>query len=312
MTTLVDLLNRTDLGGSDLQGPGPFTFFAPTNDALASIDFESMSSVSVENLLKYHIVRAQIPYMLEFKYHSGHRLLSTEYNSHYLGFEANWHYASYRLNSETGNAALVNRSNAERDYGCGQGCGIEASCSNGMIYVVDAVLIPQDGNPTMDIVETIEKAGLTTMVSYLEQANLKSLLHGPGPFTLFAATNLALEHQNHQKRSDLLQELMPYNIVARSLPTSQLTTETVSTLYKDHYHSQNHTLRLLVDTDTDFPGDAVFSFLVNSERDSSHWVSDVITPGIMCSNGVVYIKETLQVPELGRPGGLYDTSIQTI
>jgi len=306
LTTLVNLLNRTDLGRSDLQGPGPFTFFAPTSEALASIDFESMSSVSLDNLLKYHVVRTQIPsglYGLR-----GRRFLSTEYSSHYLGLEGRWP-ESYRLHSETGNAALVNQYYVHQSHGCDGPQGCEIECSNGVIYFVDAVLIPQVGIPTMDIVETIEKAGLTTLVNYLEQVNLTSLLQGPGPFTLFASTNRALLNENCGECSFHLQEIMPYNIVERSLPTSELTNETVSTLYKDHYHSVNHTLRLLVDIDTEVPGDAVFWFRVESENfgDSE---SHMVTPGIMCTNGVVYIQETLQQPHI--PGGLYDTATQTI
>lgn len=283
LTTLVDLLNRTDLGRSDLQGPGPFTFFAPTNEALASIDLESMSSVSLENLLKYHVVRTQIPPGLSDR----RQFLSTEFDSHYLSIE--YDGLRHRLHSETGNAALVNRSVAELEYGCGgQGCGLEATCSNGVIFVVDAVLIPQDGSPTMDIVETIEKAGLTSMVNCLEQANLTSLLQGPGPFTLFASTNGALS--NCFDCSDHLQEMMPYNIVERSLPTSELTNESVSTLYKDQYHSLNHTLRLLVDVDTEVPGDAAFLFRVEADQTADS-ASRMVTPGIMCTNGVVYIQE---------------------
>lgn len=283
LTTLVDLLNRTDLGRSDLQGPGPFTFFAPTNEALASIDLESMSSVSLENLLKYHVVRAQIP----LERFDRREFLSTEFDSHYLSIDYREPFEYYRLHSETGNAALVNRSDAEEIYGCGgQGCYVEATCSNGVIFVVDAVLIPQDGSPTMDIVETIEKAGLTSMVNCLEQANLTSLLQGPGPFTLFASTNRALRGELYH-----CQDIMLYNIVDRSLPTSELTDETVSTL------SEHHPLRLHPLVDTDFPGNVAFGVLVSADgrADTS---SRLVTPGIACTNGVVYIQEWVQVPAI--------------
>ena len=65
-STLVTALKAADLV-SALQGDGPFTVFAPTNDAFAKIDTETLNSLLEEknqkalaNILTYHVVSGKI------------------------------------------------------------------------------------------------------------------------------------------------------------------------------------------------------------------------------------------------------------
>jgi len=65
-STLVAALTAADLVGA-LQGDGPFTVFAPTNDAFAKIDSETLNSLLEEknqktlaNILTYHVVSGKI------------------------------------------------------------------------------------------------------------------------------------------------------------------------------------------------------------------------------------------------------------
>jgi uncharacterized surface protein with fasciclin (FAS1) repeats len=61
-------------------------------------------------------------------------------------------------------------------------------CSNGIIHVVDAVLMPA----TQDIVETAVAAkGFDTLAAALRAAGLVDALKGKGPFTVFAPTDEA-------------------------------------------------------------------------------------------------------------------------
>ena len=65
-TTLVTALKAADLVGA-LQGEGPFTVFAPTNDAFAKIDAKTLSSLleagnkeALTNILTYHVVSGKL------------------------------------------------------------------------------------------------------------------------------------------------------------------------------------------------------------------------------------------------------------
>ncbi|MGK0307420.1 MAG: putative surface protein with fasciclin (FAS1) repeats [Urechidicola sp.] len=65
-STLVAALTAADLVGA-LQGDGPFTVFAPTNDAFAKIDSKTLNSLLEEknkkalaNILTYHVVSGKI------------------------------------------------------------------------------------------------------------------------------------------------------------------------------------------------------------------------------------------------------------
>ena len=65
-STLVTALKSADLVGA-LQGDGPFTVFAPTNDAFAKIDAETLSSLLevknqkvLANILTYHVISGKL------------------------------------------------------------------------------------------------------------------------------------------------------------------------------------------------------------------------------------------------------------
>ncbi len=65
-TTLVAALKAADLVGA-LQGDGPFTVFAPTNDAFAKIDQNALANLlkpenkkTLTNILTYHVVPANL------------------------------------------------------------------------------------------------------------------------------------------------------------------------------------------------------------------------------------------------------------
>ena len=60
-STLVEALQRTNLV-STLEGSGPFTVFAPTNDAFAQlgVDLATISDAELTNILLYHVLGANI------------------------------------------------------------------------------------------------------------------------------------------------------------------------------------------------------------------------------------------------------------
>jgi uncharacterized surface protein with fasciclin (FAS1) repeats len=65
-TTLVAALKAADLVGA-LQGEGPFTVFAPTNDAFAKIDKDALANLlkpenkkALTNILTYHVIPGKL------------------------------------------------------------------------------------------------------------------------------------------------------------------------------------------------------------------------------------------------------------
>lgn len=65
-STLVTALKAADLVGA-LQGEGPFTVFAPTNDAFGKIDSKTLNSLlepenkkALANILTYHVVSGKL------------------------------------------------------------------------------------------------------------------------------------------------------------------------------------------------------------------------------------------------------------
>ena len=55
LSTLVSAIQRLDLGGT-LSGPGPFTVFAPINDAFDGVDLSSLSDQQLRDIVTYHVV----------------------------------------------------------------------------------------------------------------------------------------------------------------------------------------------------------------------------------------------------------------
>jgi len=77
----------------------------------------------------------------------------------------------------------------------------DIACSNGVIHVIDTVLMPA----TDDIVDTAVKAGsFNTLAAALKAAGLVDALKGAGPFTVFAPTDAAFAKLPKETLANLL------------------------------------------------------------------------------------------------------------
>ncbi len=179
---LVDVLN----------GPGPFTVFAPTDAAFAKL--LSGLGISAEdllanqelltNVLLYHVVPGE--------------LYAADVLEQGVLTMANKHYAWARV---MGGAATINEAHI---------VATDIKASNGVIHVIDTVILPPAweynsfaADPSQieaNIVEiALQNEGWSTLVAAVQAAGLVETLSGPGPFTVFAPTNEAF--------SELLGEL---------------------------------------------------------------------------------------------------------
>jgi len=166
--TLVTALGVADLVET-LQGEGPFTVFAPTNEAFAKLPAETLDALlhdpdALREILLYHVV----PGDLRLDDVLGATALTTV-----QGDDITVDAAAGTLNGDTG---LV-----EADI----------VASNGVIHAIDMVLLPPEPEPKTIVDIAIEDGRFHTLVEALHAAHLVETLQGEGPFTVFAPTDEA-------------------------------------------------------------------------------------------------------------------------
>jgi uncharacterized surface protein with fasciclin (FAS1) repeats len=175
-TTLVAALQAAELD-DDLAGDGPFTVFAPTDDA-----FDKLPAGTVDFLLT-PAAKATLIDILTFHVFSGD-LQAADVIS-FSGTSANM------LNGKDLRIDVIN-GKVILSFGLTRQAEViitDIMATNGVIHVVDVVLNPDDA--TMDIVDTAADAGFTELLNAATTAGLVGALKGDGPLTVFAPTNAA-------------------------------------------------------------------------------------------------------------------------
>ena len=174
LTTLVSALgNYPDLV-SALSGEGTFTVFAPSNTAfdnlLTALNKSSINELPADvlrNILEYHVLTST--------------LTSTDLTT---GNQATFGGENIEVNTNNG-IVLNSNTNVVTSQA-------DIAASNGVVHVVDAVLLPPSIQP---IVGTVVEAAyfnpdFSILVAALVKADLvNTLLNPDGTFTVFAPTN---------------------------------------------------------------------------------------------------------------------------
>jgi uncharacterized surface protein with fasciclin (FAS1) repeats len=148
-----------------LSGKGPFTVFAPTDDAFKKLPEGTVEALlkdlpKLRSILKYHVVSGKFP------------------AEKVVGKKAVKSVVGQKLKVRTNDGVRV---------GGAKVVATDIYCSNGVIHVIDRVLLPAD-----DIVDTARKAGsFKTLLKAAEIAGLVDALRSAGPFTVFAPTDEA-------------------------------------------------------------------------------------------------------------------------
>lgn len=190
LLTLVEDLGLT----TTLQFLGPYTAFAPTdaafNTLFESVNAEELTDEQLTFILTYHVLQGAIP----------SSALDPEQTVASLADEAL--YITSDDNGVTINgSAIVDPADVE--------------ASNGIIHVVDQVLLP---NAFVNIPAIATKNyNLTTLVDLLVQYDLVTTLSGDGPFTVFAPTNQAFEDASEiiaTLNDEQIEEVLLYHVAA--------------------------------------------------------------------------------------------------
>jgi transforming growth factor-beta-induced protein len=82
----------------------------------------------------------------------------------------------------------------------------DIQCSNGIIHVIDSVLLPPNPKPKKLLEVAAESGTFTKLVAGIEAAGLSSVIDGEGPFTVFAPTDEAVDKLPEDSESLLLDE----------------------------------------------------------------------------------------------------------
>ena len=163
-TTLVAALQAADLAGA-LSGEGNFTVFAPTNDAFAALPEGTVEALladipALTDILLYHVAEG--------------KFMASDVLELSNAMTLQGQYVDIAV--EDGKVMIDGAEVIITD--------IEAS--NGVIHVIDAVILPE----SRDIVDiAVEDGRFTTLVAAVQAAGLVDTLKSEGPFTVFAPTD---------------------------------------------------------------------------------------------------------------------------
>ncbi|NRA67956.1 MAG: fasciclin domain-containing protein [Pseudobacteriovorax sp.] len=204
-STLLAAVDAADLVET-LDSEGPFTVFAPTDEAFAALPEGTLDSLLLpENkqklidILLFHVVPGSL--------------------------------SSSDVLAQTSIATVFGQNLAiDKDKVTVNGASIvstDIAASNGTIHVIDSVLIPKDA------VEVASSAGFNTLVAAIEAAGLTETLKGDGPFTIFAPTDDAfaalpegtLESLLQPENKQQLIDILSYHVVSGSLKAEAVLAE---------------------------------------------------------------------------------------
>lgn len=229
-TSLVAAIAKANLTET-LKGEGPFTVFAPSDAAFteAGISLDDLDADTLANILTYHVVSGKV-----MSTNLSNGMMATALNGGTLVFSI----SEGNVSVNGANVILAN-----------------VPVSNGVIHVIDKVMIPPAGEicydpvshtvdvsktadtcdkswiPSVDIPTTAAATTIhTSLVAALEKANLTMTLRGQGPFTVFAPTDEAftaaginLDDYDTDEKISALADILLMHVVSGKVMSSALT-----------------------------------------------------------------------------------------
>lgn len=229
LSSFETLVNAAGLA-NNLDQDGPFTVFAPTNEAWAAYevmiaesaaDTDSAESAATDatltQVLLYHVLNGNYPSSAVAARDSVPTLLGEPVS----------------FNADSGVAMLDDEA---------QVVAADMPATNGIVHVIDAVLLPpvhslatsRLGSPDLTMAEVLENDGrFAILLLLLEQASLLDELQNPNAnHTLFAPTDEAFNAVPEDVRNEWLApgnaafvEIMAYHLVSDELGINQIATD---------------------------------------------------------------------------------------
>jgi uncharacterized surface protein with fasciclin (FAS1) repeats len=246
----------------DLSGDGPFTVFAPTDDAFAALPAGVIDALladptgALAEVLLYHVVSGTA--------------LSTDLSDGQMVTTLLGEDVTVTIN---GSGVFINDA---------QVIVADILADNGVVHVIDAVLLPPPPPPTNTILDiVVNSADHNTLEAAVVAAGLQSALSGAGPLTVFAPTDAAfaalpagvLDALLADPNGALTQVLLYHAVGGIALSTDLADGMMITTI-------QGQDITVTINANGVFINDA-----------------QVIVADIMADNGVVHVIDAVLVPE---------------
>ncbi|MDX1408282.1 MAG: fasciclin domain-containing protein [Saprospiraceae bacterium] len=262
---LVSALQRTGLDAT-VQGLSDATVFAPTNSAFNAlgVDLNALTDEALSEILLYHVIAGTTITSGEIA--DGQTYVNTAATTGPDGTAL-----SVMIEKDATGVSVNGSINV---------VAADITGSNGVIHVVDAVIMP------LDIVgHAVANSNFTELVGALGAASgdLVSILSGDGPFTVFAPLNSAFEAISDVVAgldADQLASVLTYHVVGgANVRSTQLTDgQQVSTV-----NGSSFTVNLGAGaTITDSQGNTV----------------EIILTDVQATNGVIHVLDAVILPQL--------------
>ena len=227
-STLVTAVKAAGLTET-LSGKGPFTLFAPTNEAFNALPKETLDALLkpenrdlLRKVLTYHVVSGD--------------LMAKDLKSG-------------KVPTVAGSTVAVEVQGAKVNVNNASVVKADIDAKNGVIHVIDRVLLPPDfalatpakakSTQAGTIVEVAaSNPAVSTLVTAVKAAGLVETLSGKGPFTVFAPTNAAfnalpkgtLDKLLKPENRDALRKVLTYHVVSGDLMAKDLRSGKVATV----------------------------------------------------------------------------------
>lgn len=260
--TLAAALGAADLADA-LQSKGPFTVFAPTDEAFAKLPkgtvedlLKPENKAKLQAILKYHVVAGDIPLS---------KALSAKSAETLQGDSVDIRFKNGKV--------MINQASLQT---------ADVKTSNGVIHIIDQVLLPPA--PKNDIAGVAKKAGqFETLLAAAEAAGITDALTGAKPLTVLAPTDEAfaalpkgtVETLLKPENMDKLKAILLYHVVPGSVSAGDaLNAKAAKTLggQKVNFAIKNG------------------KFLVNE--------SNILITDIKADNGVIHVIDQVLIPSV--------------
>jgi len=282
-TTLLAAAEAANLVDA-LKGEGPFTVFAPTDDAFAALPDGTIEALledtdALAAILTYHVVAGEV---------KAEQVVNLN--------------SAQTLNGESVTITVTEEGDVMIDNAKVIATDIETT--NGIIHVIDAVILPSSasskvaslganaasdgrpaGAPSLNMKRTgppiyglANKAGLKTLAAAIEAVGLNKTLNTGGPFTVFAPTEEAFAALPEGTLEALLQDpetltnILLYHVVAGEVTAADVVGLTEATMLN------GETVSISVNG----------GVMVND--------ANVIATDIFAKNGVVHLIDKVLIP----------------
>lgn len=270
LSILVEAVIAADLA-TTLSGPGPFTVFAPNNDAFVALlgelgvtkDALLKDKALLTAVLTYHVLGAKVE---KAAIPIGKKITSLQ-------------KGIFKIDTPAGGVLSITDGRNRNS----KILATDVQATNGVVHIIDKVILPANKN----IVETAVALApeFSTLVAAVTAAGLGSTLSSTGPFTVFAPTNaafaaalteLGITQAALLGNVPLLTKILTYHVVSGTVLKAEIPVGAPITTV------QGETLSISA------------AFAITDQRART---SNIVITDVFASNGVIHAVDKVILPK---------------